>query len=67
MGLTDHENEGVWKWAHSGKVATYFSWYAGQPDNGYGKEHFVHFHYDQNWNDLPNDYPSIQPKPICQI
>ena len=65
LGLTDSETEGIWKWANSGNIATYFYWQYGQPDNYWGGSDFVYYNVaNYGWDDCTyHDYCST----ICQL
>ncbi|XP_056228583.1 CD209 antigen-like [Seriola aureovittata] len=56
LGITDEEQEGVWKLV-DGTNATTFYWRRGQPDNAGQKENCAQiskwFNGLNNWNDLP--------------
>ena len=65
IGLTDSENEGTWKWAHSGNIATYTSWASGEPNDINGGEDFgcLYIHDNYYWN----DFEGSEGNPICQL
>ena len=53
FGLTDKDSEGVWV-SGKGKKATYFNWAPGEPNNEFGREHYVLFYHRSpkgKWND----------------
>ncbi|XP_041663334.1 CD209 antigen-like protein C isoform X1 [Cheilinus undulatus] len=62
IGLSDKENEGIWKWT-DGSLLTQEFWFKGQPDNGeghpkLGEEDCVHFRKtDKRWNDRGCNVP----------
>ncbi|MFN9062997.1 MAG: lectin-like protein, partial [Pseudanabaena sp.] len=54
IGLTDKEEEGVWKWI-SGEPATYINWESGEPNNWNGNEDYGWFWTSSGkWNDIGN-------------
>ena len=65
IGLTDSENEGTWKWAHSGIIATYTSWTSGQPDDADYSQDFgcLQIRYNYDWDDCYGTAAN----PICQL
>ena len=69
LGLTDSETEGIWKWANSGNIASYFYWQYGQPDDYWGGSDFAYFGLWQDiglfgWDDCTyHDYSYT----ICQL
>ena len=65
IGLSDADNEGVWKWA-SGENISYSNWYSGEPNNSFGRspegEDYGHILLQTgNWNDIANfsDYGGV--------
>ena len=73
IGLTDSEDEDIWKWSYSGNIATYFSWADGEPNNCGGKnctieENFVEMGGDRayDWNDS-HDGENFRKAIICQF
>ena len=50
IGITDIENEDVWKDA-KGNIIQYTNWSYPQPDNYGGREDYVHMYNDGTWND----------------
>ena len=51
IGGTDEEIEGEWRWKEgpeAGELLTYFKWRLGDPNNGSGIEHYLHWLGDQN-------------------
>ena len=65
-GLTDEEEEATWKWDHSKKNATYFSW--GIPSQGSSgpSENYAGMWADQNYN-WADAYETDNLHPICQL
>ncbi|MFN9534330.1 MAG: C-type lectin domain-containing protein, partial [Pseudanabaena sp.] len=55
IGLTDKEEEGVWKWI-SGEPATYINWESGEPNNWNGNEDYGWFWTTNSgkWADIGN-------------
>ena len=66
-GLTERETEGIWKWNHTGNIATYFSWGQNAPYNWNRDEDCMTLYAIQNfdWNDTPC-VDGIK-YPICQF
>ena len=57
IGLSDHQNEGSWKWVDETDLST-ANWASGEPNNfpHYGGEHFVIIDKsDWKWNDVIAD------------
>jgi hypothetical protein len=54
LGATDEKTEGLWVWL-DGTPMTYKAWHRRQPDNGGGREHYLHTDHNA-WNDLPKEY-----------
>ncbi len=53
FGLTDKKNEGIWV-TSKGEIGTFFNWAPGEPNNEFGKEHYVMFYHRSpkgTWND----------------
>lgn len=53
FGLTDKNSEGIWRSLTKGK-ATYLNWAPGEPNNEFGREHYVLFYHRSPpgfWND----------------
>ena len=65
-GATDEEEEGTWKWTHSGTSIQSFVWAPGQPDNAHGGvEHYFCFWKRKGY--LGNDCQgSSEMFPLCQ-
>ncbi|MEB3357750.1 MAG: lectin-like protein [Synechococcales bacterium] len=54
IGLTDAEQEGVFKWANGDEV-TYLNWAPGEPNNYQGVEDYVEMNFSSGrWNDMPS-------------
>ena len=47
--LPSLKEEGIWRWDHSGDIATYFNWHSGQP-NGQNYVLLVSLH-NYEWHD----------------
>ena len=69
IGLNDLDQEGVWRWSHSGKEATFLPWASGQPNSVRGEQDCAGLD-DEEWNDLwcyKNHYSSISYGAICEV
>lgn len=56
IGITDHEEEGVWKTVN-GDVQNYFNWRSdGNPNNYEGVQHYVEMEPSGKWNDNSGTY-----------
>ncbi|MEE9371512.1 MAG: HYR domain-containing protein [Saprospiraceae bacterium] len=53
IGLSDHINEGHFKWI-DGSSVSYSNWYPGQPNDYRGKQDYVELLDDGHWNDQYN-------------
>ncbi|XP_053382474.1 perlucin-like protein isoform X2 [Mercenaria mercenaria] len=53
MGLSDMDQEGTFKWYGTNDVVSFTDWISGEPSNGGGTEHCVHFYHGHSysWND----------------
>jgi len=59
MGLTDEVTEGTYEWV-TGEPFIFSKWDTNQPDNAGNNEDYIEFlKSSEEWNDLPNDYDSI--------
>ena len=59
IGLSDENKEGQYKWV-TGEPFIFSKWDVNQPDNAGNNEDYVEFlESSERWNDLPNDYNSI--------
>ena len=72
IGLTDEgENEGVYRWAHSKKIATYFYWGQGRPSGHYNPGRLLlYYPWDYHWIDWKNSDSTDSEKsnyPLCQL
>ena len=79
IGLTDKDQEGVWKWT-SGEAFGYSNWLIGQPNNwnGVSTENYAHMNYhagdatnpldnsNGQWNDV-SDTPYFAPYQVFGI
>jgi len=57
FGLTDEAVEGAWAWV-TGEPVTYFNWALDEPNNQFGREHYVIFSIYETtgvWNDIPHE------------
>lgn len=55
IGLTDHEEEGNWRWWNSDEEVNYLNWRAGEP-NGGTTENYAEMKADDGlWNDANED------------
>lgn len=65
IGLSDADNEGIWKWVSEENIS-YSNWYSGEPNNSFGRspegEDYGHILLQTgNWNDIANfsDYGGV--------
>jgi hypothetical protein len=77
LGATDENNEGEWVWV-TGKAMSYMNWYAEQPNNWKGIEHYPQLMIGDNfipqwknsagrWNDTPStQHPNRRAGFVCQ-
>ncbi len=67
IGVSDHVNEGKWMTVNN-SPCTYFNWYPGEPDNTWGKQHYVEMNRHGYWNDQYKEKKReyIMEVPDCQ-
>ena len=67
IGLTDHENEGEWKWT-SGEPVTYTNWAPFEPmDADAGGEDYVRMEGGWDWSDVDPENQEWQPTKLAII
>ena len=44
--------KGVWRWDHTGRLAEYFNWDVGEPDNGDGEDEKCVMTRTAGWHDV---------------
>jgi hypothetical protein len=54
-GLTDHEEEGIWRWWNSDEEVEYYNWRAGEPNGGTTENYVEIKASDGLWNDANQD------------
>lgn len=56
IGLTDRQEEGVWRDVCTGEKTTFAVWAPGEPNNVDGREHYAEANLEaRDWNDVPED------------
>ena len=66
IGLTDTSN--IWTWDHSKKIAKYFAWQSGEPNNTkWVKVHRVHLWASKNYTWADTDGSARKYYQICQF
>ena len=68
IGLSDVDNEGVWKLASDNSIATYLNWGDGQPNNGGGNEDCARLRMGRpEWKEKWSDFAAIKIDPATII
>ena len=51
-GLNDKQQEGTYRWSYSNQIATYFSWFSGQPSGSSSDEVVLYANRNYDWADI---------------